>query len=281
MGFAAPIVLTSLLQRNFRQWLVLDVVGMLFCIGTICQTFVGKADAGIFRGGLVGLDFSNAYLMADWFRWFGDHSLNVFYSGFCAYLMLQIVLKGRLLLAQDSQIEVDPVDYGPIRARFYVGLAIFLVPACWCIYRDLTGNLVFFDNFAVGGTQGGLFGTRVFEQPFTARGAALDQVNVLLEAPSAPISDLIELDVLDPGGATVAHAEKIVRGASGTVWHRFDFNAVPLQKNAHYRIRLTSPTSVAGTSVAWWSSLADPAGEALVDGVRENVDFSYRVGFIR
>lgn len=280
MGFAAPIVLTSLLQRNFRQWLLLDVVGMLFCIGTICQTFIGKADAGIFQGWQIGLDFSNAYLMADWFRWFGDHSLNVFYSGFCAYLVLQIVLKARLL-TQDSPVDVNEVDYGLIRARFYVGLAVFLIPACWCIYRDLTGNLVFSDNFAVGRTEGGLFGSRVFEQPFIVRGTALSQVNVLLQAPFAPVSDLIELDVLDPGGSTVAHAEQTVRGSSGTVWHRFDFNAVPVRKNAHYRIRLTSPTSIAGTSVAWWSSLPEPEGEALVDGMRENVNFSYRIGFVR
>jgi hypothetical protein len=281
MGFVAPIVLTSLMQRNYRQWLLLDIAGMLFCVGTISQTFIGKADADLFQGPQVGLNVSNAYLMADWFRWFGDHSLNVFYSGFCAYLILQVILKGHLLFAQRPQLETEGIDYGLIRARFYLGLALFLVPACCCIYWDLTGDLLFVDNFTVARTQVGLFGARSFEQPFIAKGSALKQVNVLLEASAGAIDDVVVVDVLSPEGVPIAHTVQTVHGSSGTVWYRFDFDAIPVKKSAQYRIRLTSPTSIAGSGVAWWSSPQFSAGEAIVDGVRANVNFSYRIGFLK
>ena len=281
MCFAAPIVLTSVIQRDARRWLLMDIVGMLFCIGTISLTFVGKADAALFHGDLFGLDFSNAYLMADFFGRFGEHSLNVFYSGFCAYLVLQIALKAKVLWTPPSPVPVELIEYGVVRSRFYLGLAIFLLPVLLCIYRDLTGDLHFVTNFSVARTYGPLFGSRVFEQPFVAEGAALEEVSLLLEAPKGAFSDEIHLEITDPEGNVVARADQAVQGSSGTTWHRFIFESVPVQRGMLYGLRLTSPEAIAGDGVAWWASIPYKQGRAIIDGIRQRVSLAYRIGFIK
>jgi primosomal replication protein N len=281
MCFAAPIVLTSVIQRDAMRWLLLDIVGMLFCIGTISNTFVSKADAALFHGDLFGLDFSNAYLMSDLFGEFGSHSLNMFYSGFWAYLILQLAVKARRLLSPISSVPSESFDYGVIRSRFYLGLSIFLLPAALCIYKDLTGNFHFITNFGVTRTYGPLFGARVFEQPFVAEGASLKEVSVLLEAPPGALSDEIHLDIADPDGDAIARADETIQGSTGTTWHRFTFNSVPLRKDALYKIRLTSPKTSAGDGVFWWASFPGKDGRAMIDGVHEEADLAFRIGFVK
>jgi hypothetical protein len=283
MFFAAPIVLTSMIHRDLKKFMLLDLVGMFLFVATTALTFVDNVDAAMFQGKSMGLDFNNSYWMADLFDWFGVHSLHVFYSGFCAYLVLQIALKWKPLVQGPLCVRTDPMDYGSIRYRFYVGLLMFLVPASVSIYEDLTGNMVLVHNFVGGRDYGALFGPRTFEQSFVAAGRAIKQVSVFLQTSPGMTANDVLLEIIDVSGGQVAKTTESTDGTNGSSWHAFNFDSVQVSEGGHYKIRLTSPASGGGSGTTWWASVGDSykGGEAIVDGVPMDSDFAFRIGFVK
>jgi len=273
-----------MLDHDFKKWLLLDIAGMFLFVATVSLTFIDNIDAAMLQGQLIGLDFHNGYLMADIFEWFGSHSLNVFYSGFLAYLVLQIVLKYKLLSGRALTVSgSDSIDYGPIRQRFYVGLLTFLLPASFAIYKDASGDMSSITNFVIGQNYGPLFGLRTFEQSFVAVGSGLDRVGVFLEKSSGLTSTTIHLEIVDERGRTLAEANEKLPGMIETAWHNFTLKPVLLSRNSSYIIRLTSPKSASGSGITWIASSRDSYkdGEAIVDGVRKDSDFSFRIRFVK
>jgi Glycosyltransferase family 87 len=283
MFVVPPIVLTSMLGPNREKWLWADLAAMVLFVGTVSLTFVNNVDVAMFRGSLFGFPIENSYLMADVFDWFGNQSTNVFFSGFCAYLLLQVILKRKSLLAD---IPVSPeisVDYGLVRQRVYIGLLIFLLPACFAIYQDVAGNTRFINNFAVGRRYGDLTGSRRFEQTFIAAGRAITQVSLLLETSSRLSFDYVSLDVLNEAGRTVATARESIGDTQATSWYKFYLAPIPVTLGARYSLRLTAPTIPRTAAVIWWASAGSiyKDGQAIVDGVPQDSDFAFRIAFVR
>jgi len=281
---AAPIALTTMLQAGCRKWMVLDLAGMLCFVAVVSLTFIDNVDAAMFQGANLGFQIGNSYPMANLFSWFGAHSVNVFYSGFSAYLVLQIALKRQALAHGTPENEVDRVDYSLIRARLYLGLLIFLLPASYSLYRDLGGNVREITNMVLERSFGPLYGTRTFEQTIIARGREIKRVGILLETASGIDTTELSMDILDENGKRIAGQRKVLESARGIAWHTFQFGVVPTIENRPYKIRLTAPPANAmGMGITWWGSIADSYkdGVAIVDGVRQDADFAFRVTFLR
>ena len=150
MFFAPAIVLTTMIDYRHEKFMILDLVGMFFFVGTISLAYQNKVDAVMFRGSMLGFDFENSFLMARLFDRFHDNSLEVFFSGFWGYLLLQVVLKYNLCFYETIDAATYRSNYAHIRQRLYVGLLIFLVPASIAIYKDLKRSENFINNDVSG-----------------------------------------------------------------------------------------------------------------------------------
>lgn len=275
---APPLVLTTLLHRNQERFVLLDLVGMFLFVGAVSLTFQNNVDAAMFRGPRLGLQFTNWYWMADAFEWFNDRSRNVFYTGFFAYLVSQLVLKRELLFIGTATV-LSEVDYNNVRLYFYVGLAIFLVPMSFVIHKDLATNIVILQNYGFE-KYGSLARSKTFEQTFVATGKAIKQLRLPLETGSWSQSGDLEVKLLDSAGRTVAAKVEHISGSQEYSFHRFSWGSLAVTENGLYRIQVTSPTN---TDISWWASRKDSykGGQAIVDGVPEDWEFGFVIVFTR
>lgn len=274
-----PLVLTTMLHQQRDKIVLLDLIGMFLFVGTVSLTFLGSGDAVMFRGAQFGLEFTNSYRTADLFNWFGDHSRNLFFTGFLVYLVFHIILKLRPPRDQPLDSAIRRVDYSLVRYYLYVGLAIFILPTSLVIYRSLKDDVKFAQNLHMETKYTNLSDGQFFEQSFVASGNALKQVSLPLETLSLWQQGSVLIEIVDADGRLVGTTSEILFGSQEFNWHKFTFNSVPVIKNSQYRIRLSSPT---GMGIAWWGSRHNSYedGQAFVDGRPKNWDFAFRIAFV-
>jgi len=285
MFFAAPIALSSMLTKQREKFLLLDIVGMFLFVATVSLIFRDNVDAAMFQGATFGLHFENAYLMAQMFELFGARSLNVFYSGFFAYLVLQLVLKFRPLIREKSVITLDAINYGNVRRSLYVGLLIFVVPVSFAIYKDVVSHLHVVQNqdYIEVDDFGGLSGSKPFEQTFVAEGHAIEQLSVAMKTSVHAIGTSFLVEILDANGFKIAQSKQTVTTGSQGLNYDIRFDSVPVVKDRQYKIRLTSPGYSHESEITWVASSTKSykGGQAFVDGASKNTDFLFRIVFAK
>jgi hypothetical protein len=277
--FTPAIVLSSMLSRHAERFLLLDLLGMLFFVAAMAIDGRNTVDASMFKAEWLGIKLQNAYPMAHLFEWFGSHSADLFLSGFWSYLLLEILLKARMVLSDAASNAFVP-SYANVRARFGVGLLIFALPASASIYGDLTRHEVFTENNVVQKAYGELLPARAFEQTFRAKGDLLEDVSLYLLTFDRQNRCDIELEIRDAQGHSLARLNRSSTDLR-TAWTDFEFQAIPVSRNQLYTLRLTSPNASSGNAVSWLSSAGDTfaEGQAIVDGDVQAADFTFRVGF--
>jgi hypothetical protein len=283
IAFAPAVALTSLLSIQRKQFMLLDLAGMAVFVATVSLVFQRNVDADLFKAHWLGIDFGNSFLMARLFDWFGAHSVSVFWSGFWAYLVLQVVLKHRLLHAADEDWRRAVIDYGEARQRLYVGLLMFLLPAGAAIGIDWRRHETFTINHGWSSQYGELARERRFEQSFIADGHAISRVSLLFTTFDRSNRGTVTVEIIDSAGHRLAQQTCSVHTFRNAGWQDFSFGRVRIRQGASYRIRLSAAEATEGNAVGWMASSHDsyPHGAAIVDGVPQNADFSFRVGFAR
>jgi hypothetical protein len=286
-----PIALTTMMSSNAKRLLFLDILGMFFFVAAISLVFQNNADATMFEGDLFGIPFGNDYLISKLFAWFGGRSGEVFLSCFWGYLLTNVLLKYKLLRSRDSGIrEEETVSYADIRRRFWVGLLLFLGPATFAIYKDLSRNVV---SVANGYSRidmpdsrfGELLDNRKFEQRLVAGGTAIENVTLLLSTFDRADSGQISLSILDATGHAVAEQHELVRNVMPNDWHEFSFNGpVFVHKGDTYVLSLTSSGATLGNAITWLATdRADgtEGGAATGEVASGRSAFAFRVDFRR
>lgn len=281
--FAAPaIVLTSMLSLKREQFLLLDLAGMCLFVATASLTFPG-VDASMFQGRWLGFDAENTYPMAKFFYWFGDHSRNVFLSGFLSYLILQPILKYKLLTNEHIALEVKSINYGSIRQRLYAGLLIFLLPAFFSIYKNSIreGSLV--GNFYSFEIRHELLSTSNYEQTFVASGRSIDHISLFIASPDEASSDTLSVEIVDENGNSLAKSTKAVFASGEISWQDFFVEPIPVSHGNLYKIRIASATGRTGNAFTLFASDDDVfvKGEAIIEGVAQKSDFMFKVVFVK
>ncbi len=283
MFFAPAIVLTTIIDKRCDRFLLLDLFGMLCFIATVSIAFQNNVDAAMFRGGLLGLNFNNSYKMAKFFNLFREHSSYVFLSSFWGYLVIQLVLKYRPVINLGLGQENRFFDYRNVRYRFYVGLLIFIFPACLAIYKDFTNKHLSIVNEGAGKHYGELLKDRTFEQSFVAKGRFIKKVDLLLATFARQNSGSVFLEIIDSNNQFLAKAEQPIESINDNSWQTFNFDSINVVKDMPYRLRLTSPTGQTGNAITWWSTPNDSylKGNAIIDGVSQGTDFAFKIKFVK
>ena len=282
--FVSPaIVLTSVLSQRFRAHVLLDLFGMFLFIAAVSLLFPDNVDVEMFHAGWLGVSFDQSFLMAQLFDWFGGHSAGVFLSGFTGYLILQLVVKLKLVISGPNRTAADTVHYGYVRRYLYIGLLIFVLPASVAMYKDKLDNELVVRNELGWSDYGELLSGRTFEQTFIAPAESLRWVSLLLTTFDRQNNSGVVMAILDAHGERLTMVERRASDLKNGTWNRFAVHSVSLNRGEQYRIRLTSTNAVTGDAISWMACMANcyDEGQAIVDGAALKSDFAFRIGFAR
>ena len=290
--FVTPaIVLSSMLSRTPERFMLLDLVGMFLFVAVCSIAFPTIVDAAMFRGELLGIHFEHGFLMRRLFDWFSGHSRGVFLSAFSGYLLVQLLLKGGHLFIKADMRNGIPQDnqFGNLRIYFYAGLLIFLIPASIALFEDRARNEFFVTNLASFNSSQ-LLGAPRLEQIFVAQERVIKRVFLFLVTSSGKREFEGTFDSRDASLELVDLRENVLAstkmpsasfGESG--WQQeFVLPPAHLVKGHVYKIRLVTPPAVEN-QLRWFGSTKDnyPEGYAIVDGVKQDFDLTFRIGFAR
>lgn len=282
--FVTPaIVLTSMLSSKRDKFMFFDLIGMFLFIAATSLYFQDNVDTAMFRGGLFGMkEFKNSYFMAKLFNILKGHSGGAFLSAFSGYLVLQIIIKRDLILQKTMNLSLKQINYDNIRRNFYIGSLIFILPACFCIYKSYHHVGFLINHEVSGNSYGELLKNRSFEQTFIAKGKKIKVVGLFLATYIRSNSGHVLMELIDRDGKILSRVEKSALDLKDNAWADFVVKPpVAVSKNAQYKIRLTSLDGAPGNSITWWASpkKSYAEGESRVDGVLQEADFGFRVAF--
>jgi len=272
------IALTTMTDRRWERFLVLDLAGMAFYIATTV-TFFSRIEHSMFHLQALQSPENSGWSMGVLLGVFGDKSASVYASLFWGYLVLQLAAKANLLPLANFSREDNGMSLAPLRLRLYGGLAIFVVPFLATLalngLRPLPGHLSSFNEVFPGELSAG----RVFEQTISGHPGKLRGVSLFLGTFRRENTGTLSLELIDSSGRTVDRAQVPAVSVRDNSWTYFSFGGVKLQPGAVYTVRLQSPDSAEGNAVTWWASRRNryAGGEALVDGSQSEGDFALRL----
>lgn len=280
MFLCPAMALTSVMLGRLDRFAVLDLVGMLFFIGFTSIVWKNNVDAYMFHlGHFWGQTYIiGPYSMADYFELFRDHSRWVFFSVFWGYLVLHLALKARLCFAAPGSGSTG-FNYHHIRALFFGGLLIFLVPALLTVHKNMGPVLV--SNIMSEKVFGKLAGAREFDQSFVARGNYITRVELRLATFAMPLRGTAFFAITGPNKTIVYNRKIDLKKVMDNSWFGIDTGEVPVVPGGKYMLRLAFPEGTEGNALTWWASKGDTYanGTAIVDNVPQDSDFCFKIRF--
>lgn len=275
------VVLTSMSDRRWQRFLLLDLAGMAFFLATTV-TFFPRIEQGMVHLRLLRASELSGWSMGALLDLFGDRSASVYSSLFWGYLVLQLLAKARPLPMASLNLAANTITLRAIRVRLLGGLAIFILPllltACLSRIHPLRDQI----NVSNEIVPGGLFGARVFEQTMIGSSGLLRTASLFLGTYSRENSGILTLELLDADGTVLAASQVASKNIHDNAWCPFHFKDIPLTEGVRYRLRLTAADSREDNAVTWYASKSDkyPGGQAVVDGRPCAGDFTLRLEII-
>ena len=273
------IALTTVLgdHAKISKFLLFDLCAMLFFIGYTVLVFQDNADLAMFQAKLLNLSFIQFQNLGALFKLFKGFSANVYLSLFWGYLILQFILKYQFI--QNKNINLA-YSYSLIRQRYYIGIFIFLIPAFFMFITNFHNKDLYALNTGKEKNFGELTASRFFEQKFIAKSSKLKQIDLFLSAFSRENNNFIQLEILNSHHKLLASFQRSEMILQNNGWESFKFIPIKLEKNKLYYIRLTSPKSFNGNAITWLASAkSDYMKGAIVDGIQQNTDFTFKLRF--
>ncbi len=143
--FTPGIVLTTMLEskEKIKQFFLLDLIGLLTFLVFVWILFQDNVDSAMFQTNIFHIPFNNHYKLANIFVFDGNvlTSASIFFSGFIAYLCLQVILKYPYSF-KTNEIDNKVSAYKNIRIRYYFSILIFLLPVLLVLYISHTPKYV-------------------------------------------------------------------------------------------------------------------------------------------
>lgn len=278
--FITPaIVLTTVLSSKGKisKFLIFDLCAMVFFIGYTVLSFQDNVDLEMFQAKLLHISFAQFQNIGTLFKVFQGFSPNVYLSLFWGYLILQFILKFKLI--NNKNID-SSYSYDMIRQRYYIGIFIFFIPATFMFMINYNNK----DFYVLSADRDRIFGEltagRTFEQKFIAKSSKLKQIDLFLSGFSRENNNFIQLEILNSDRKKLVNFKRPEMLLQDHGWESFRFIPIKLKKGKLYFLRLTSPESYNGNAITWLAS-AKPTyiSGAIVDGVQQKADFTFKLRF--
>ncbi len=267
MFMCPAIAVTTMMCRKQSAFLLLDICGFLFFIALTVSKFRGNVDEVMFVGAMQLLGFKNGVVpMSDFFiRSF--MTSDMYSTCFQAYLVLVVALKYKeLCLSEPLNVIERHIDVRHLRMYFYTGILIFVIPACWSVYKTKGAfhivNVAHQQLFPPGQA----LSNRSIQQTFIPeQDMTLESVELFLATYARNNTCLVYLDILDADGRRQGRVVKPASEIKDNSWCRFTFDSIALSIGMEYTLSLSSNSQDERNAVTWWSSRVDtfPDGNLL------------------
>lgn len=276
------LVMAAFINKRPDVYFLLDILMMIFFIGFTVVTFTHNVDQDMFKLGILGRyvkDRIGAQLiMADLFL-IKDKSL--WYSGFSAILLVSVIFKHPKFCLENFKENIDKY-WGIIRARFLIGIAVFLVPAtiCYaaCFVLPKLGFSVSEQNLAI---LDAISTDRQVAQVFTATTDTVSRVDVKIGTYARTNQSKLKMMLSEADSGKVLASENLdVPNLVDNDFAAIKFAAVPVRKGQQYRISFVASGTTAADFVTVYRTTTnadEKAGYAFVDGNRQNFNLDIKV----
>lgn len=263
-------VLTAFINKNTKLFLVLDIPMMLFFSAYVVNTWPRHVDQELFAWGIFGdyiykyigskLMMKDIYMITD---------TTFLYTGFTVLLVISAVLKHPKLCVADFKENVNHC-IGWIRARFFVGVGIFVIPAVVCFISAMLPPYLIYKTSDSYGITEPLMADSPISQVFVSPARELDRV-IFRVATYERINDIdVDISVIDFDTNEVVHTMTV--NASDFVdngWITVSLKGVEVEPWEEYRLEFKCEEANAENCITFYRTEdygKQPYGGAMRDG---------------
>jgi len=230
-------VITAFINKNTKLFLILDMVMMLFFSVYVVNTWPSHVDQELFAWGIFG-DYIYKYIgsklmMRDIYM-ITDRTF--LYTVFTVLFVISAILKHPKLCTEDFNEDAGKL-IGIIRARFLVGIAIFVIPAVICFIDATQPPYLSYKTGALYGISDPLLAELPMNQVFVSSAEELESLKFKV-ATYDRVNDIdVDISIIDFETDEVIYT--ITLNASDfedNSWIVLDLKGVKVERWKEYRL---------------------------------------------
>jgi hypothetical protein len=276
--------LSYLFIRDASKFYLIDIAGMFAFIYIVVNQWQNNVDARMLSNGLLRSLFTYIPLSAS--QLFVPQFSYIFMGVFFVYLFSPLLIQRfeATNLTRQEVVEEMSSSNNSLRARFYVGVAIFVLPALLCgfapkeIARKLDPTAYTIPGLVIqpADTQVGDINRKTsIKQSFVAEHDNLFDINVQLGTFDRVNECEVTLALFDDANNIVASRQLDCRSIIDNTFYSFDFKPIEHSKGKTYMLEISS-NGTGRNSITAWKSSNDvyPPGKLYKNGIEDIGDLS-------
>jgi Gpi18-like mannosyltransferase len=283
--------LSYLFVKDVSKSYLIDIAGMLSFIYIVVNQWEHNVDVSMLSHGILRLFFT--YIPLSTRQLFLPQFSHIFMGIFFVYLFSPLLIQ--LFQATDiikqNVVEGIHTSNNYLRARFYIGVAIFVIPSLFCAFapkeiaRKLDPTAYTIAGLViqpVDAQVGDINRNTSVKQSFVAEHDNLFDVNVQLDTWNRVNTCEVTLTLSDDKNNIMAVRKLDCKLIVDNAFYSFDFNPIETSKGEMYYIEISS-NGTSKNSITAWKSSQDvyPPGKLYKNGKEETGDLSIALFYER
>ncbi len=282
--FGVPfMVMGTMINKNFYVFLVLDMLFMLLVTVFTVNQWGNHVDQqllaqGVFKK-LLDDRLGATVTMRGLFK---IQNNNLLFSCVTGLFLINAVFKHPKFSVEKLDESVDKY-WNLVRARFLVGVAIWVIPAFLCMFASFSApHYIVNQTRSMQGNIGDVTVGRTIEQEFVATRGTVSRVQLVAGTYARSNNSTLTLSLVDPADGSVLFTQDYsVSGFHDNTVTDLKFDAVSVDVGKAYKIALSTPDAESGNAVVLYHTAPGTATEteyAVIDG--EKADYSLSFGVL-
>lgn len=283
--------LSYLFVKDPSRAYLLDILGMFSFTYIVVHQWVNNADANMLFNGIFRSLF--AYIPLLNYQLFPARFIHVFMGILFVYLFSPLLIQWfqRPTPSMDEGLDGFIRSNNSLRARFYLGVSIFVIPTLFCalapkeIARKIDPTAYSIAGLAipqVDSLVGNINKNVSIKQSFVAETANLFKVNVQFSTWARVNLCEVTLTLLDDSNHVVASDQIDCQKIVDNAYYSFEFQPIKNSQGKMYSIEVQS-NGTSKNSITAWKSSSDvyPPGKLYKNGNEETGDLSIAIFYDR
>jgi len=281
--FSVPfMVIGTMINKKIDVFLIIDIILMLlFTIFTV-NFWINHVDQNLFTHGIfknlitnridIGLTMRDIFII---------HDNNLIYSFFSGLLLVNAIFKHPKFSSDDFKDNIDK-HWNLIRARFIIGVSIFVIPAYICLFVALNSPFLLINNGSqLSGITKPMLNDCTFEQYFVATMPTTDRIQLVAGTYGHKTNFDMNICIEDVQNNKIVMQEslscsKIVDNIPSTI----KLQETKLEVGKQYKFSLTAENANSENCVSIYHTAEGTATDsmyAVIDGEKQNYNLCLNI----
>lgn len=276
------LTIGAFMHKDTKIFMALDMLLMLFFVLYVVNEFAGSADALLFLNGIKGSEFdefSFAGLFMKDMLILQDKGMIL--SFFSVLVLAIVIFKHPKYQLADMRSEVNKGTVGFMRARFIVGILIFLAPAFLCYRAAIQPPFVTLYAEEIYSDVGQMISNRQQSEVFISTKGVLEGFDFCIGTYDKENFVELTVRVVDASTEELKFSENIdVSGYDNAEWVSIDTKGLKLEPGRTYRLDFVCYDAEPDECITIYRT-SDLAGQtngyALIDGQRQEYHLCVKI----